>query len=68
MCRWCFILACSIAVSAPTNAEPINPGDVHVIDGDTIRVHHKKPDVRLIGFNAPETRRALCEAERELGA
>jgi endonuclease YncB( thermonuclease family) len=24
--------------------------------------------VRLVGFNAPETRRAACEAERELGA
>jgi endonuclease YncB( thermonuclease family) len=33
-----------------------------------IRVHDKKPDVRLVGFNAPETRRALCQAERELGA
>jgi endonuclease YncB( thermonuclease family) len=68
LCRWCLILASFIAVSTPTNAEPINPADVHVIDGDTIRVHHKKPDVRLVGFNAPETRRAVCEAERELGA
>jgi endonuclease YncB( thermonuclease family) len=34
---------------------------------DTVRLHHKKPDVRLVGFNAPETRRAKCEAERELG-
>jgi endonuclease YncB( thermonuclease family) len=36
--------------------------------GDTIRIYHQKPDVRLVGFNAPETRRAQCEAERELGA
>ena len=68
MCRWCLILGCSIAISTSINAEPINPADVHVIDGDTVRVHHKKPDVHLVGFNAPETRRALCEAERELGA
>ena len=68
MCRWCLILACSIAISTPTNAEPINPADVHVIDGDTIRVHDKKPDVRLVRFNAPETRRAQCETERRLGA
>ena len=27
-----------------------------------------KPDVRLVGFNAPETRRARCDAERQLGA
>jgi endonuclease YncB( thermonuclease family) len=39
-----------------------------VVDGNTVRVHQKRPDVRLVGFNAPETRRAACEAERELGA
>jgi len=49
-------------------AEPINPADVRVIDGDTIRVYQKQPNVRLVGFNAPETRRAVCEPERELGA
>jgi hypothetical protein len=31
--RWCLILASPIAISTPTNAEPINPADVHVIDG-----------------------------------
>lgn len=49
-------------------AAAIDATDVRVIDGDTIRVHHKKPNVRLVGFNAPETRRAACAAERELGA
>ena len=49
-------------------ASSINPDDVRVIDGDTIRVFHKSLNVRLVGFNAPETRRAQCEAERELGA
>jgi endonuclease YncB( thermonuclease family) len=34
---------------------------------NTIRLHHQKSDVRLVGFNAPETRRAICEAELELG-
>jgi endonuclease YncB( thermonuclease family) len=63
-----FILAGFLALSGPTIAAPIDSGDVHVIDGDTIRVHHKKTDVRLVGFNAPETRRGVCEAERELGA
>jgi endonuclease YncB( thermonuclease family) len=53
---------------ASVSAAPIDAADVHVIDGDTIRVHHAKPDVRLVGFNAPETRRAACEAESELGA
>jgi endonuclease YncB( thermonuclease family) len=52
----------------PASAGPINPEDIRVIDGDTIRVHHQQPNVRLVGFNAPETRRAQCELERGLGA
>jgi endonuclease YncB( thermonuclease family) len=62
-----FILVCFLALSGPTVAEPIDADEVRVLDGDTIRVHHKQPNVRLVGFNAPETRRAVCEAERELG-
>jgi endonuclease YncB( thermonuclease family) len=46
---------------------PITSDDVRVIDGDTIRLHQQRPDVRLVGFNAPETRRAICDAERVLG-
>jgi endonuclease YncB( thermonuclease family) len=53
---------------ALAGAAPIEPDDIRVIDGDTIRVHHQQPNVRLVGFNAPETRRAQCEPERELGA
>lgn len=61
-------LLIAIAVATgPAIAEPIASGDVSVIDGDTIRVHHKRPNVRLVGFNAPETRRATCQDERELG-
>jgi micrococcal nuclease len=56
----------TLAVSA-TIAAPINSDDVRVIDGDTIRIYNKKPDVRLVGFNAPETHKG-CKAERELGA
>jgi endonuclease YncB( thermonuclease family) len=51
----------------PAIAEPIDPADIRVIDGDTIRVYRQQPDVRLVGFNAPETRRAACYAERQLG-
>src|ERR1700680_3399842 len=56
------------ALSCPVLAEPIGSADIRVIDGDTIRVPPKQPNVRLVGFNAPETRRAACEAERKLGA
>jgi endonuclease YncB( thermonuclease family) len=57
-----------ILLAAPAIAEPIAPDDLRVIDGDTIRVFHQQPNVRLVGFNAPETRRAECEAEQVLGA
>ena len=66
---WAVILAlvtvflyAKVARSAPIDAK-----EIHVVDGDTIRLHQKRPDVRLVGFNAPETRRAMCEAERKLG-
>lgn len=57
------LLWANVALAGSINAE-----DIRVIDGDTLRVFQKKPNVRLVGFNAPETRRAQCEAERELGA
>jgi len=50
-----------------TLSAPITLDEVRVIDGDTIRIHHQQPDVRLVGFNAPETRRAQCDFERDLG-
>jgi endonuclease YncB( thermonuclease family) len=48
-------------------AETISRDQVRVIDGDTVRLFNMKPNVRLVGFNAPETRRAKCDHERELG-
>lgn len=48
-------------------AEPIGSSRIRVIDGDTIRLDEARPDVRLVGFNTPETRRAENEKERELG-
>jgi len=62
------ILICLLAVSWPALPAPIDLSDISVIDGDTIRVYHKQPNVRLVGFNAPETRKAQCDKERGLGA
>jgi endonuclease YncB( thermonuclease family) len=57
-----------ILLAVPAIAAPIDADDIRVIDGDTVRVFHQQPNVRLVGFNAPETRRAECEAEYQLGA
>jgi endonuclease YncB( thermonuclease family) len=48
-------------------AAPIEPDMVHVIDGDTVRVHGVT--YRLIGLDAPETgSRSRCVSERRKGA
>src|SRR5262249_16275005 len=61
------LLLLLLILSTPSLAEPIEPSDIRVIDGDTIRVYHVQPNVRLVGFNAPETTNT-CQAEAELGA
>jgi endonuclease YncB( thermonuclease family) len=44
------------------------PIPVRVIDGDTISLNDGLANVRLVGFNAPETgSRARCETERKKG-
>src|SRR5215470_5253962 len=62
------LLLLLLLITTPSLAEPINSDDIRVIDGDTIRVYHQQPNVRLVGFNAPETRNAACPAEFELGS
>jgi endonuclease YncB( thermonuclease family) len=61
-----FALLFALGLS-PSLAEPIQGSRIRVIDGDTIRIDRSQPDIRLVGFNAPETRKAKCQAERELG-
>lgn len=39
--------------------------DIYVLDGDSIVVDREH--IRLVGFNAPETRDAQCESERAMG-
>lgn len=53
----------------PELAKPVAASfTVRVIDGDTISLEDGKPNVRLVGLNAPETgNRAPCEAERQKG-
>jgi micrococcal nuclease len=56
-----------IAMVASAVAEPIDAHRIRVIDGDTIAVKGMRRDVRLVGFNAPETRDPLCLNEQILG-
>jgi endonuclease YncB( thermonuclease family) len=60
----CFVLALAFFASM-ANASPLDPGQVEVLDGDTIRVAGET--FRLVGFDAPETYRARCLSEREVG-
>ena len=62
MTHWAISLSKSSVVAALAIAflyvgiarsAPIDSADVRVIDGDTIRVYQKRPDVRLVGFNTP---------------
>jgi micrococcal nuclease len=59
-----FFLALAFVASI-ANASPLDPGQVEVLDGDTIRIAGET--FRLVGFDAPETYRARCPSERDLG-
>lgn len=56
-----------IVFTSPAWSEAMSPDRIEVLDGDTIRVDGKKPDDRLVGFNAPETKRAKSDHERRMG-
>lgn len=59
-------LLAAVLFALPAATEPIAPGALRVVDGDT--VEHSGVVYRLIGLDAPETKsRAKCEAERTLG-
>lgn len=61
--RFFFVLALLFVV--PALAEPMSPTAIQVTDGDTIRVAGTV--FRLVGLDAPETYRAKCSSERDLG-
>jgi endonuclease YncB( thermonuclease family) len=53
-----------VAMAAP--AQPLQPSDIEVVNGNTIRV--RSATVSIVGYDVPATgRRALCSRERELG-
>ena len=56
--------ACRCPVLRPATYLPVTHG-ISVVDGDTIRIDGRL--TRLTGFNAPETWKPNCAAERRLG-
>jgi endonuclease YncB( thermonuclease family) len=61
-----FCVAFTLAfVASMANAAPIESSQITILDGDTIRVAGET--FRLVGFDAPETYRARCSSERDLG-
>ena len=57
--------SCARAPNPSRTADAVDPHGVQVVDGDTVRVEGQP--YRLVGFDAPETYRAQCSSERELG-
>ncbi|MGI3163903.1 SH3 domain-containing protein [Pseudooceanicola sp. 200-1SW] len=56
------------AVTSSSSAGRIlRASDVRVIDGDTVDIRGQDANVRLVGFNAPETWRPSCDAELKAG-
>ena len=49
----------------PAKGETVDARKVYVIDGDTIALARER--IRLLAIDAPETRDARCEREREAG-
>ena len=65
--RWTSAIVVRALSAGLSVADSINPADVYVIDGDTIRVAGRA--VPLVGFDAPELgSRAHCGLERMLAA
>jgi endonuclease YncB( thermonuclease family) len=49
------------------DARTLQVRDIRVIDGDTVTISGERANVRLVGFNTPETRSPECSAELQVG-
>ncbi|SHJ51357.1 nuclease homologue [Shimia gijangensis] len=56
-----------VVASKQSNRRSLRASDIRVIDGDTVDIRGQTANVRLVGFNTPETRSPQCSAEREVG-
>lgn len=63
-----FLSALAPAAGRPALQDrSLHASDVRIIDGDTVDIRGMTANVRLVGFNAPETWKPSCAAERQLG-
>ncbi|KIN68049.1 SH3 domain-containing protein [Sulfitobacter donghicola] len=65
-----YLAASGRRVPAPTNnpsSRTVSASEVRVIDGDTVAIRGQQANVRLVGFNAPETGSPACNAELQRG-
>lgn len=59
------LVAGVLVVGCVPNRTQLSASEIYVIDGDTIDISGER--VRLIGFDTPETYRAKCSFEKNLG-
>jgi endonuclease YncB( thermonuclease family) len=57
----------AVVAQSASQGRTLRISDVRVIDGDTVDIRGQDANVRLVGFNAPETWRPSCNAELEVG-
>jgi endonuclease YncB( thermonuclease family) len=55
------------SIGTTANARTLQARDIRVIDGDTVAISGERANVRLVGFNTPETRSPACSAELQIG-
>lgn len=56
-----------VVAKKQSEGRTLRASDVRVIDGDTIYIRGQTANVRLVGFNTPETRSPQCNAEYQVG-
>jgi endonuclease YncB( thermonuclease family) len=66
--KFCIALLTLLVVCGSATSEPIQPSEITVVDGDTIKARGHR--WRMVGYDTPEIRnrwRKVSRAERELG-
>lgn len=56
-----------VVAKKQSKGRTLRASDIRVIDGDTVDIRGQTANVRLVGFNTPETRSPQCNAEYKIG-